>query len=177
MTKNPFDILRVGVIRKQEIIELFVKKRITFVCTGNTCRSPMGEMLLRKYIAESKPHLTGRYEIISRGISAYDGSPATANVVSLMNDKEGINARVFSAQRLDRQTVLSSDYIFCMEKMHRDYIVNLEPTAGGRTFTLAKFLSSKEEKDIPDPIGKDVSVYEHVYRLISEAVTELKDWL
>jgi L-threonylcarbamoyladenylate synthase len=73
LTYHPFKILREGVVSEREIINVFIKKRITFVCTGNTCRSPMAEFLLKKYLKEKKPYLENRYEIISRGVVYFEG--------------------------------------------------------------------------------------------------------
>ena len=83
----------------------------------------------------------------------------------------------FFAQRLDRFTILSSDLIFCMEDSQVKYVLELEPKAEGRVFNLKKFLSAEAEKDIPDPVGRNLAVYREVYLLIKEAVLELKDWL
>jgi protein-tyrosine phosphatase len=173
----PFKILREGVVSEKDIIDVFIKKRIMFVCTGNSCRSPMAQFLLEKYLNENKPYMVGRHEIISRGISTLAGMPASAHTVEILKEKEGVNISGFASQRINRSNILSSDLIFTMEDVHTDYILKLEPTAEGRVFGLKKFLPSKLEKDIPDPIGSDISVYEQVYAIIKKAVLELTEWL
>ena len=177
LTLYPFKILREGVVPEKDIIDIFIKKRIVFVCTGNSCRSPMAQVLLEKYLNEVKPYLSGRHEIISRGVSTINGLPASVYAASVIKQKEGIDITGFTSCLLDRETILSSDLIFTMEDAHTDYILNFEPTAEGRVFGLKKFLPSDLEKDIPDPIGKNIADYEQVYSLIKKAIVELVDWL
>jgi tRNA threonylcarbamoyl adenosine modification protein (Sua5/YciO/YrdC/YwlC family) len=174
---HPFKILREGVVTEKEIVEVFIRKRILFVCTGNSCRSPMAHYLLIKYLNEAKPYLKGMHEIISRGIATPPGLKITADTVQVLKEKENIDMTAFRPKRLDRLTILSSDLIFTMEDAQTNYILNLEPTAEGRIFGLKKFLPRELENDIPDPIGQEYEFYERVYSIIKKAVLELKDWL
>lgn len=175
LTYSPFKILRSGVISERKIIEIFTTKRIVFVCTGNTCRSPMAQVLLQKVIMEDMPHLNQRYEIISRGIAANELAQISPEAVNVLKRKEDINVGCVMAKRLDQHTLLSSDLIFVMEKAQQDYVLKMEPSVEGRVFVLGKFL--KKEQDIVDPIGKTESAYEQTYEMIKEAVIDLGDWL
>lgn len=177
LTFHPFEILRKGVVSQQQIIEVFTKKRILFVCTGNTCRSPLAQILLEKNILETMPYLNERYEIISRGISAAEGSALSKEVEWILAQKEDVHMKEFTAKKLDRPVILSSDLIFTMEVEQQKYILNLEPTAEGRVFPLGKFADSAQGRDITDPIGEGMEVYEQTYAVIKEAVLELGDWL
>jgi tRNA threonylcarbamoyl adenosine modification protein (Sua5/YciO/YrdC/YwlC family) len=177
LTYHPFKILREGVVPEDEIIKIFIKKRITFVCTGNSCRSPMAQFLLDKYLKKTKPYLSDRYEIISRGTFPLERQPPSSYVVDILKSKEGLDIKNFLSKRLDRQIILSSDLIFTMEDVQKDYILKMEPTAEGRVFPLKKFLPPELEKDIPDPISQGYEVYEEVYDLIRKAVIELTEWL
>lgn len=177
LISKPFKVLREGVILEQDIVKTFIRKRVLFVCTGNSCRSPMAQFLLQKYLSEERPYFEERYEIISRGISAPEGLKISSSVVNILKEDEGLNISEFYAQKLDRYTILSSDLIFVMEDIQRKYILELEPKAEGRVFNLRKFLSPETEKDIPDPIGRNLAVYREVYSIIKEAILELKDWL
>jgi len=177
LTYKPFKVLRAGVISEKDIARAFVRKRLLFVCTGNTCRSPMAQLLLEKYLAKERSYFKDRYEIISRGISAFEGSTATSEVINILNEKESLPATDFRARRLNHQAILSADLIFVMEDAQSNFILKAEPKAEGKVFNLKKFLPVDKEDDIPDPIGKDFAVYEGVYSLIKEAVLELKNWL
>jgi len=177
LTCRPFNILRKGIVLEEDIAVTFIQKRILFICTGNSCRSPMAQFLLMKYLNETKPYFMERYEVISRGISAVTGLGVTEQVASVLEEKEGLGIKGFCAQRLNRHDILSSDLIFTMEEAQSRHILEIEPTAEGRVFALKKFLPPELEKDIPDPIGKDIAFYEEVYSLIKDAVLELIDWL
>ncbi len=177
LTSRPFKVLREGVVPEQDIIRAFIRKRILFVCAGNSCRSPMAQFLLYKYLKGVRPYFDERYEVVSRGVSAPEGLKASSSVVSILKEEEGLDASEFYAQRLDRPTILSSDLIFCMEDTQVKYILEVEPKAEGKVFNLKKFLPQEAEQDIPDPIGGNLAAYREVYSLIKEAILELKDWL
>lgn len=177
LTYRPFKILREGVVSEREIIDVFIKKRILFVCTGNTCRSPMAQFLFKKYFLEAKPYFSDRFEIISRGVSAYEGARISSPAASILRENEDIDTTSFRSKKIDRQTLLSSDLIFTMEAGQNAHILNMEPTIKGRMFPLVKFITPEPEADIPDPIGKSYEDYEKVYSLIKKAIMELKNWL
>lgn len=176
LTYHPFKVIREGVVSIKDLVSIFLKKRLVFVCTGNTCRSPMAEYLLKHRMEEKYPYLLDKYEIISRGILYLEGNPISEEVKNLLQE-EGINVRDHRSRRLNREILLSSDLIIVMEKKHRDYILNIEPTLEPRIFLLSKFSPEGEERDIPDPISKPLERYRDVYVTIKEAVEELIDWL
>ncbi len=177
LTSRPFKVLREGVIPERDIVREFVRKRILFVCTGNSCRSPMAQFLLSKYLKEMRPYFEARYEVISRGISAPPGLEVSPSVVSILRENEGLDVSGFRAKGLDRFTVLTSDLIFTMEDVQSQYILKLEPKVEGKVFNLKKFLPPEAEQDIPDPVGRNIETYQEVYSLIKEAILELKEWL
>ncbi|MFH1519133.1 MAG: L-threonylcarbamoyladenylate synthase [Candidatus Omnitrophota bacterium] len=177
ITSKPFKVLREGIISERDIVREFVRKRILFVCTGNSCRSPMAQFLLSKYLKEIRPYYEEGYEVISRGISAPPGLKVSPLVVSILRENEGLDASRFCAQKLDQFTVLTADLIFTMEDVQSQYILKLEPKVEGKVFNLKKFLPSETEQDIPDPVGRNIATYREVYSLIKEAILELKEWL
>ena len=177
LTFFPYKLLRHGVISESDILKVFIKKRILFVCTGNTCRSPMAQYLFDKYLREIKPYMAGRYEVISRGIGALTGSKPTNSIADILKVNEGIDVTGFASRRIDRRIILSSDHIFTMDDNQAQYILQLEPSLEGRVFPLKKFLPPELEKDIPDPIGQPREIYEEAYYLIKKAIIELREWL
>ncbi|MCP4653115.1 MAG: threonylcarbamoyl-AMP synthase [Candidatus Omnitrophica bacterium] len=177
LTFYPFKILRHGVASEKRIIEVFTRKRILFVCTGNTCRSPMAQFLMQIYLAQMSPYAQSRYEVISRGISAFGGLMAASNVIEVIKEKEKVDVLNFVSQKLDRYTLLSSDLIFTMEDDQLNYVLKFEPTVEGRIFNLKKFLPAEFENDISDPVGKGKEVYEQLYETLSQAIKELMNWL
>ncbi len=177
VTYHPFKILREGVIPANDLMEVFFKKRIVFVCTGNTCRSAMAEYILKNILSKNNPFAYQRYEIISRGVVFLDNQPPAKEVLNLLKEKENVDATGHRSHRISRKTILSSDLIIVMEEMHREHILKIEPTAEARIFPLKKFLPPHLEKDIPDPIGKPYDFYEDVYYLLRTALEELAGWL
>ncbi len=177
LTLHPFKILREGVVSPGDIVDVFLRKRILFVCTGNTCRSPLAQFLFKKYLEEKKPYLKDRVEIISRGILSFKGGSLSLAVKDILREREDILVEGFSSQGVDRPTLLSADLIFTMEDKHNQELLRIEPTIEGRLFSLKKFLPPRMEEDIPDPIGKDYKFYLEVYERIKKAVLELCDWI
>jgi len=174
LTFHPVKILREGVIASKEIIETFVRKRILFVCTGNTCRSPLAEFLLKKYLSQYDPFAEKRYEISSCGITAPQGASLSLEEERILREYENIEVSHY-ARKVERNFLLSSDLIFVMEKKHKEFIVQLEPLLEPRIFLLGKFLP--QEQEIPDPIGKPFEFHLEIYNLIKEAIIELREWL
>ncbi|MFA7114271.1 MAG: Sua5/YciO/YrdC/YwlC family protein, partial [Candidatus Omnitrophota bacterium] len=175
LTYYPFKILREAAIDQKQIIETFACKRIIFVCEGNTCRSPIAQMLFKKRLFSEKPYYAGRIEIFSRGISAFDGSAASRETVDLLAQHDNIVAYDFVSSRLQRYDILSADYIFVMQQSQQEYIISEEPAAEGKVFCLGQFLYDGYQ-DIPDPMGHGIDEYQDVYSLIKESVKELIDW-
>ena len=114
--------------------------RILTVCTGNLCRSPQAEQLLRTRIpAALGTDIGSALEVTSAGTMAYDGDPmdvrAAAEAVRL-----GIeDAQQHRARRIRAQHVVRADLILGMAREHRGAAASLAPTANRRVFTLVEF--------------------------------------
>ena len=128
-------------------------KKIVFVCTGNTCRSPMAEGYL-------KSKKTAGYEIISRGLSA-DGSPAAQNSVNVMLES-GIDITSHLSKQMSYADAEGADAIVCMSSSHADLLEALG-------FDKLKI----HVLGIADPFGGDVDIYRACRDEIFEAVDEL----
>ncbi|MCF7870512.1 MAG: threonylcarbamoyl-AMP synthase [Candidatus Omnitrophica bacterium] len=177
LTYKPFKILREGVVSERQIASIFIRRRILFVCTGNSCRSPVAEYLLRRYLGKEKKAFLQRYEIISAGIAASERMQPPEYIQKIMKSQEGLDIAGFKANQLTKQMVFSSDYIFTMEDSQKEYIIKQVPSARARVFNLNKFLPFGQRKGIPDPAGKDFTFFETVYNRIKESIVELVDWL
>lgn len=165
--KDGLEILREGIYSQLEL-EVLSQVKILFVCTGNTCRSPMAEGIFKKYLAEKlKCNVDDLekigYKVSSAGILDSAGYPASAEAIEVCADK-GVNIKTHRNQGLTKELVKESDFIFAMEKMHQAHIIAFEPEAAKRCFLLAG------NKEVPDPIGLSRHSYENCARLIEKSV-------
>lgn len=105
---------------------------IMFVCTGNICRSPMGELLLAKYFEGTSITVSSAG---TRGLPHHEIDPSSRKLM----ESAGIDASAFRSRRLTQQIADSADLILCFEKKHRTDIVTVNPTAVSHTFLLSEF--------------------------------------
>ena len=105
---------------------------IMFVCTGNICRSPMGELLMSRYLANTTVQVTSAG---TRGLPMHQIDPSSARLM----DSVGIDSSGFRSRRLTREMAESADLILCFESSQRKEIVTTAPKAVRYTFLLDDF--------------------------------------
>jgi tRNA threonylcarbamoyl adenosine modification protein (Sua5/YciO/YrdC/YwlC family) len=165
-------LIHAGVI-SEKALSRFSGYMITVVCTGNTCRSPMGEMLLKKRIAERLECTVDELEqrgvtIVSAGIAAMSGGMAAENAVEVMRE-HGLDLTTHESQPLSDRMVRYSDLLLTMTRGHREAILAQWPEAKDRTFTIAR-----ERGDVADPIGGPLELYKRCAHQIDALV---QDWV
>lgn len=166
-------IERVG-IYDERIIERLMRTTVLFVCSGNTCRSPMAEALARKIIADRlrvpQDQIEARgFSVLSAGAYALPGSRATPAAVDAVGAM-GADLSRHRSRLLTPELVNQADVIFTMGQSHRQAVTALTPAAATKVHTL------DPEKDIEDPIGGDASLYRELAgeleRLIARRIDE-----
>ena len=172
VANNKTEILRAGVLDESTLKRLSGFVAIV-VCPGNTCRSPMGEAILRKLIAEkigcSIDELDEKgVSIMSAGIAAMSGGGPAGQAVEVMRE-QGLNIEKHSSQPLTDRLAKLADYIFTMTGGHRHAVVNAWPETASRTH-----LVCRDGADVSDPIGQSVGVYQSTAEQIE---SNLKDWV
>lgn len=129
-----------------------------FVCTGNTCRSPMAAALFRKLLAgrlqcrEEELEQRG-YRVLSAGLSASRGMPASPEAVELM-ERQGAQLARHSSQPLTASLLAQADRVYTMTVAHRMAILQQYPELVHRVQTLAP-----DGTDVSDPIGSGPDEY------------------
>lgn len=138
--------------------------KIAVICTGNICRSPIGEALLKARLNDS------RRTILSAGIGALVGHPADnlAKEVALENGLDISNHR---AQQASQQLLTSMDLILTMDQTHSDWINHKFPQLCGRVHKILKW---HKDRDVADPYRLQRTAFETAFAEIDSGILE---WL
>jgi protein-tyrosine phosphatase len=170
-----YQVLRSGVY-DERIIDKMLKTTILFVCSGNTCRSPMAEALARRVLARKFEVPEAELEkkginVVSAGSFAMPGARATPQGVEALREM-GIDLTQHRSKPLSVELIHQADLIFTMGRAHAMQVQALVPSAAEKVATL------DPTGDIDDPIGGDTALYKdlagHLQVLIERRLQEMK---
>ncbi len=138
------------------------KTVIIFVCTGNTCRSPMAEAIFKAHLTEEEKAKT---EVKSYGLAAFGGDSASENAIEVMAERN-IDISAHRSLPLSRLAAENSDIIVTMTDSHTDALLSAG-VPGDKIITL----------NISDPYGKDIEAYRNCADEITAKLEVVYDYI
>jgi len=150
-----------------------VVKIILFVCSGNICRSPMGEAYL---IDQFKEKGIENIEVYSAGTLNISGQPADPKAVAVGMDAE-LDMRKHVSYGIVQLPVGVADIILTMEEKHRHTVIDTFPAADGKTYLLGDFSPDDPGAIVPDPIGASLEEFQQAFEMIRDCVDVFVEWL
>ncbi|MCF6465036.1 low molecular weight protein arginine phosphatase [Clostridium sp. Cult2] len=144
---------------------------ILFVCTGNTCRSPMAKALLEEMAKEKGLDIN----VKSAGVFAFDGEKASKGAIESMK-AEGLDLKGHRANIIHRDLLEEADLILTMGLSHKELLISKFDFIQGKVYTLKEYAYGKEE-DIDDPFGGNIQAYNKAKEDIKEALKEMVNQL
>lgn len=134
-------------------------KKYLFVCTGNTCRSPMAEAILKKILKSD--------EVRSAGLNAFPGIPTSHKTVEVLKEIEiEFEGR---SRRLNDELVEWADLIICMENWQKEEAMSRFTNSNEKILTIGEWCG-KKYLEIGDPVGEDIEGYRIVRDKLLDAI-------
>lgn len=145
-------------------------RNILFVCTGNTCRSPMAASLFLKLLEAREKGLSQEFQVLSAGIGARDGMKASREAIEAMK-REEIDLESHVSQMVYPDLVRDADLILTMTEGHKQFLLDKFPEAEAKIFTIMEYAG--REGEIYDPFGLGQEEYFRTADQLKEVLGEV----
>jgi L-threonylcarbamoyladenylate synthase len=172
-----FDVLRAGIVDVASL-RATAGRRVAFVCTGNTCRSPMAEGLARDAVArrlEVAPERLGEFgfHFASMGVMAAADAPASPHAVSALAARD-VDLSSHRSQPVVPEELADFDLVYTLTRRHLEALRALLPPGRAAHCTTL----SPDGRDVPDPIGAPAEEYARTADAIAALLAErIDDWV
>lgn len=142
--------------------------KLLFICTGNTCRSPMAEGLAKEILGPG-------FEVSSAGMGAWEGQPASEQALTVMKAR-GIDISSHHARRVNSLLLQEADWIIPMTKEQEIRLCTLNPKSLDKVRRLGDW-GDNQGNDIVDPFGGSLQVYQQCAEQIESFLYHLQSEL
>lgn len=146
---------------------------ILFLCTGNSCRSPIAEGLLRSTVSDRD------VKVSSAGTHAFEGAPASENSIKAM-ELYDLDISSHEARQLTEEILREVDLVFAMASDHIEYVKKVFPKYFDKTYLLRRFGRENDHlmnEDVEDPIGGSIEQYLECYSLLDAEIKRIAEIL
>ena len=142
--------------------------KIIFVCTGNTCRSPMAEMIMKDFLKTAE---IDHIEVSSRGLSVFTPSPVSLHVQTLLS-VQNMDTSSHRSCLLSEDDITKDTLILTMTSSHKEHIHGYFPQLASQTYTLSEYTTGYHT-DIQDPYGGSLDIYQTCYHQLEYFLKKL----
>lgn len=147
-------------------------KKIIFVCTGNTCRSPMAEKISQKIAKDRGVEA----ESISRGLAVFGTEPANAYAIATLSNY-GLDLTQHISKSFEVEDIENDILILTMTRQHKRLLLRAYPNLTDRVYGIYEYIG--KVKDVEDPYGKPLQAYmecaDELYQVITKVFDKLEE--
>lgn len=146
--------------------------QLLFVCTGNTCRSPMAEAAAQKWITDN-PEEYAEFRVTSAGVLCAGAAPAS-DYAQIVAEQNGCDLSKHLAKQVSGPLLEQADYIFTMTRGHKQMLERMAPQYQDKIYLLNAYAEGNlDAADVPDPYGGSLETYLHCFAVLNTSIEKI----